>query len=176
MENNKHTLIYLKSDKAELRVSIIGHQYPDASPATLDAEWLLFRVEAHAPEGRWTRDDPAELAPRILDLPDWFLHHAEGKPNVPEVYLFTDQTLILELAYLGSEKHRLRVKIQDELLDRCVIDADELNLDFEVTKEELFELATQSRRTIAAYPPRRPATGSTGSISTRLPRLTCRRS
>ena len=124
MEDNKHTLIDLKSAEADLRVTIIGHQYPDESPMSLDSEWLLFRVKVNAPEGSWTRDDPAELAPRILDLPDWFLHHAEGNPDIRQKYQFTDQTLILELDKLDSEKHRLRVNLQCELVDQDVVDAD----------------------------------------------------
>lgn len=155
MKTNTTSIIGLACDTGSVRFAVVGYQYPEASPATIDADWLQFEVQVSSCDGSWTRTDPTELASRIIDLPDWFEEITQGTADLPTVYRFTEPTLVLEVDEGTSGALTLRVTLAYELVDRDVVDDDETTLDFSVTADDLHQIAGRVREALSAYPPRR---------------------
>lgn len=154
---------------AELRVNIVGYEFPDDLSDERTANWLEVDVQVRTPHGSGTSRTPCMLTWNVPEFADWL--DAFGTRDTPPLFLpyfvFPEPNLQLEvraqeLQHVGLHIYFILVRPgQWEMDDMFAQEADRHYIgamDILVSRTALRRAATSLRADLQSFPQRTPRT------------------
>jgi hypothetical protein len=131
----------------ELKMEVIGYQFPAFEKEPYDADWLNIKIQVKHPKGNWKAIDPCLLTFEIKQLIEWFEKICEEKGVEKHLY-FTEPCLEFEIL-----KDKLRVFFSHKFAPPWIKDyTEEFFIDFTVSQPELKRAAQNLQRELERFP------------------------
>ncbi|HEY0658877.1 MAG TPA: hypothetical protein VGD05_10400, partial [Pyrinomonadaceae bacterium] len=105
-------MLLRKDDDTELKMNIVGYQFPQLIDDPDDGNWLNVKIQVKHPNGNWQRIDSCLETFELKFLFEWFEDISEGKKVENHLY-FTEPCLEFEIKR-NEEKTEIRVFLSYE--------------------------------------------------------------
>ncbi len=121
-----------------------------------DANWLNLQFTGDNGQEQWQAVDPCLLTWELQVVLDWFVSMAEGvdEENISPSLFFLEPCFTLYQRKINDDTYRVRFALSFELAPPSEPQGAEYYMDFELSREELAEIANGIAADLAKHPAR----------------------